>query len=357
MSIWARLRVCARIWQKEDKMVVVMEPHATEDQKQHVRETIQSLGCETRDIQGAEITIICLIGNTRALQTEQFEMLPGVDQVQRIQRPFKLVSREVQPGKSSFDVKGVTVGGSDVVVIAGPCAVESREQFQEVAYAIKESGAKMIRGGAFKPRTSPYSFQGMGEEGLKIMADVSQETGLPTISEVMQVDTVPMVAEYVNILQIGARNMQNYPLLTAIGKSRRPAMLKRGLSATFEEMLLAAEYIMAGGNEHVILCERGIRTFETWTRNTLDISAVPVLQSYSHLPVFIDPSHGVGHSEYVGPVARAAVAAGADGLIIEVHQDPEKAVSDGEQSLTPAAFNELMPQLGAVANAIGRNIA
>lgn len=338
-------------------MVVVMESQATDEQKNHVRETIQALGCETRDIQGEEITVICLIGNTRALQTEQFEMLPGVDHVQRIQRPFKLVSREVQPEKSSFDVKGVTVGGSDVVVIAGPCSVESREQFQTVARAIQKSGANMIRGGAFKPRTSPYSFQGMGEEGLKIMAEVSEETGLPTISEVMQVDTVSMVADYVDILQIGARNMQNYPLLTAIGKSRRPAMLKRGLSATFEEMLLAAEYILAGGNEHVILCERGIRTFETWTRNTLDISAVPVLQDYSHLPVFIDPSHGVGIANYVGPVAKAAIAAGADGLILEVHPDPEKAVSDGEQSLTPAAFDELMPQLKAVAKAIGRDIA
>lgn len=338
-------------------MVVVMERHATEEQKQHVRETVLALGCKTRDIQGAEITIVCLIGNTRALQTEQFEMLPGVDHVQRIQRPFKLVSKEVQPEKSSFDVKGVTVGGNDVVVIAGPCSIESSAQFREVGQAVKATGAKMIRGGAFKPRTSPYSFQGMGEEGLKIMADVSEETGLPIISEVMQVDTLPMVAEYVDILQVGARNMQNYPLLTAIGKSHRPAMLKRGLSATFEEMLLAAEYILAGGNEHVILCERGIRTFETWTRNTLDISAVPVLQTYSHLPVFIDPSHGVGHSEYVAPVAKAAIAAGADGLMIEVHQDPEKAVSDGEQSLTPAAFEALMPQLNAVAIAIGRNIA
>ena len=338
-------------------MVVVMESQATDEQKNHVRETVQALGCETRDIQGEEITVICLIGNTRALQTEQFEMLPGVDHVQRIQRPFKLVSREVQPEKSSFDVKGVTVGGSDVVVIAGPCSVESREQFQTVAHAVKKSGAKMIRGGAFKPRTSPYSFQGMGEEGLKIMAGVREETGLPTISEVMQVDTVSMVADHVDILQIGARNMQNYPLLTAIGKSRRPAMLKRGLSATFEEMLLAAEYILAGGNEHVILCERGIRTFETWTRNTLDISAVPLLQDYSHLPVFIDPSHGVGIANYVGPLAKAAVAAGADGLILEVHPDPEKAVSDGEQSLTPAAFDELMPQIRAVAKAVGRDIA
>ena len=337
-------------------MVVVMEPHATTEQKDHVRETIRALGCKPRDIQGEEITIICLIGNTRGLQPDQLEMLPGVDQVQRIQRPFKLVSREVQPHNSTFKIDGLSIGGNGVMVIAGPCSVESMEQFRETANAVKAAGAKMLRGGAFKPRSSPYSFQGLGEEGLKIMARVSEETGLPTISEVMEPELVPLVSKYVDMLQIGARNMQNYPLLTAAGKSHRPVMLKRGISATIEEVLLAAEYILAGGNQHVILCERGIRTFEPWTRNTLDVCAVPVLKHYTHLPVFIDPSHGTGNTAYVSAAALASVAAGADGLMIEVHPNPERALSDGEQSLTPEAFNTLMPQIIAVAEAVGRKV-
>ncbi len=337
-------------------MVVVMQPQATEEQKEHVRETIHTLDCKSRDIQGDAITIICVIGNTLALTPEQFEILPGVDQVQRIQKPFKLVSREVQPHKTSFKVGDVTIGGNDITIISGPCSVESREQFRTAALAVKASGAQIVRGGAFKPRTSPYSFQGLGEEGLKIMAEVSEEIGLPTISEVMEPEMVPMVSEYIDILQIGARNMQNYPLLNAIGHSHRPAMLKRGLSATIEEMLLAAEYILAGGNHNVILCERGIRTFETWTRNTLDISAVPVLQKVTHLPVFIDPSHGTGYADYVAPVSRAAVAVGADGLMIEMHPTPERALSDGEQSLTPEALSALIPELRRVAQAVNRVI-
>ncbi|MEE2992586.1 MAG: 3-deoxy-7-phosphoheptulonate synthase [Gemmatimonadota bacterium] len=337
-------------------MVVVMQPQATEEQKEHVRETIHALDCKSRDIQGDAITIICVIGNTLALTPEQFEILPGVDQVQRIQKPFKLVSREVQPHKTSFKVGDVTIGGNDITIISGPCSVESREQFRTAALAVKASGARIVRGGAFKPRTSPYSFQGLGEEGLKIMAEISEEIGLPTISEVMEPEMVPMVSEYIDILQIGARNMQNYPLLNAIGHSHRPAMLKRGLSATIEEMLLAAEYILAGGNHNVILCERGIRTFETWTRNTLDISAVPVLQKVTHLPVFIDPSHGTGYADYVAPVSRAAVAVGADGLMIEMHPTPERALSDGEQSLTPEALSALIPELRRVAQAVNRVI-
>ncbi|MBI4552486.1 MAG: 3-deoxy-7-phosphoheptulonate synthase [Candidatus Latescibacteria bacterium] len=335
-------------------MVVVMHPQATEAQKEHVRETIRALGCTPRDVQGEEVTIICLIGNTRGLQPEQLEIIPGVDRVQRIQRPFKLVSREVQPSDSIIQVDGVEIGGHEVVVFAGPCSVESKKQLMETAHAVQKAGAKILRGGAFKPRTSPYSFQGLGIEGLKIMAEVKKETGLPVITEVMSPEMVPVVAEYADILQIGARNMQNYPLLMVVGKSHRPVMLKRGLSATIEEMLLAAEYVLAGGNHQVILCERGIRTFETWTRNTLDISAVPVLKRYSHLPVFIDPSQATGHAEYVSAVSCAAVAAGADGLIIEVHPNPEKALSDGEQSIRPEVFAELMPQLRAVAQAIGR---
>ena len=337
-------------------MVVVMQPQATEEQKEHVRETIHTLDCKSRDIQGDAITIICVIGNTLALTPEQFEILPGVDQVQRIQKPFKLVSREVQPHKTSFKVGDVTIGGNEITIISGPCSVESREQFRTAALAVKASGARIVRGGAFKPRTSPYSFQGLGEEGLKIMAEISEEIGLPTISEVMEPEMVPMVSEYIDILQIGARNMQNYPLLNAIGHSHRPAMLKRGLSATIEEMLLAAEYILAGGNHNVILCERGIRTFETWTRNTLDISAVPVLQKATHLPVFIDPSHGTGYADYVAPVSRAAVAVGADGLMIEMHPTPERALSDGEQSLTPEALSALIPELRRVAQAVNRVI-
>ena len=337
-------------------MVVVMQPQATEEQKEHVRETIHALDCKSRDIQGDAITIICVIGNTLALTPEQFEILPGVDQVQRIQKPFKLVSREVQPHKTSFKVGDVTIGGNEITIISGPCSVESREQFRTAALAVKASGARIVRGGAFKPRTSPYSFQGLGEEGLKIMAEISEEIGLPTISEVMEPEMVPMVSEYIDILQIGARNMQNYPLLNAIGHSHRPAMLKRGLSATIEEMLLAAEYILAAGNHNVILCERGIRTFETWTRNTLDISAVPVLQKVTHLPVFIDPSHGTGYADYVAPVSRAAVAVGADGLMIEMHPTPERALSDGEQSLTPEALSALIPELRRVAQAVNRVI-
>ncbi len=337
-------------------MVVVMQPQATEEQKEHVRETIHALDCKSRDIQGDAITIICVIGNTLALMPEQFEILPGVDHVQRIQKPFKLVSREVQPHKTSFKVGDVTIGGNEITIISGPCSVESREQFRTAASAVKASGAGIVRGGAFKPRTSPYSFQGLGEEGLKIMAEISEEIGLPTISEVMEPEMVPMVSEYIDILQIGARNMQNYPLLNAIGHSHRPAMLKRGLSATIEEMLLAAEYILAGGNHNVILCERGIRTFETWTRNTLDISAVPVLQKATHLPVFIDPSHGTGYADYVAPVSRAAVAVGADGLMIEMHPTPERALSDGEQSLTPEALSALIPELRKVALAVNRVI-
>ena len=336
-------------------MVIVMKPQATEDQKEHVRDTIRAFGCKPRDIQGDAITIICLIGNTLSLEPEQFEILDGVDRVQRIQRPYKLVSREVQPHKTRFQVGNVTIGDG-ITIIAGPCSVESYDQFMEAARHARAAGAHIIRGGAFKPRTSPYSFQGLGEEGLKIMARVSEETGLPAISEVMEPELEPMVSEYVDMLQVGARNMQNYPLLKAVGKSSRPVMLKRGMSATIEEMLLAAEYILAGGNHNVVLCERGIRTFETWTRNTLDISAVPVLQKYTHLPVFIDPSHGTGNADFVGPASRAAVAVGADGLMIEMHPRPERALSDGDQSLTPEAFTSLIPELQAVATAVNRTI-
>lgn len=338
-------------------MVIVMKSEATEGQKEHVRETIRALGCNPRDIQGAEITIICLIGETRGLQPEQLQVMPGVDQVQRIQRPFKLVSREVQPQNTVFTVGNVTIGGPEVVVIAGPCSVESLDQFRESAYAVKAAGGKMLRGGAFKPRTSPYAFQGLGEPGLKIMKQVSEETGLPTISEVMEPELVPLVSDYIDVLQIGARNMQNYPLLNVVGKGKRPVMLKRGLSAKIEEMLLAAEYILAGGNHNVIMCERGIRTFETWTRNTLDISAIPVLKRFTHLPVFIDPSQAVGHAEYVNSMSLASIAAGADGLIIEVHPNPEKALSDGDQSITPETFAALMPRLRAVAGAVNRSVA
>lgn len=356
MYTWTAPPCSARTLPKGVEMVVVMKPQATEEQKEHIRDTIRAFGCKPRDIQGDVITIICIIGDTLSLSTEQFEIIEGVDRVQRIQRPYKLVSREVQPHKTTFRVGDVQIGGDGITIIAGPCSIESYDQFLAAAQHARAAGAHIIRGGAFKPRTSPYSFQGLGEEGLKIMAKVSEETGLPSISEVMEPEMEPMVSRYVDMLQVGARNMQNYPLLNAVGNSSKPVMLKRGLSATIEEMLLAAEYILAAGNHKVVLCERGIRTFETWTRNTLDISAVPVLQKYTHLPVFIDPSHGTGNVDYVGPASRAAVAVGADGLMIEMHPRPERALSDGDQSLTPEALTALIPELQAVATAVNRTI-
>jgi 3-deoxy-7-phosphoheptulonate synthase len=273
-----------------------------------------------------------------------------------ISRPYKLASREFCPQDTHVPLDGVTFGGEEVVIIAGPCAVENRSQFLEAAQAVREAGAQALRGGVFKPRTSPYSFQGLGEEGLELLSEARELTGLPVVSEVMSPRQVPLLAQYADMLQIGARNMQNYPLLQAVGQSQHPVLLKRGMSATISELLMAAEYILSQGNRHVVLCERGIRSFETATRNTTDINAIPVLKSLTHLPVILDPSHSTGHWEYVAPVALAGIAAGADGLIIEVHTNPSEALSDGGQSLKPARFAELLAQMRTVAEAVGRSL-
>jgi 3-deoxy-7-phosphoheptulonate synthase len=335
-------------------MIVVMKQGATRAQIANVAARIEQLGCGVHLSEGKERTIIGVIGNGRSLDREQFERMDGVERTVPILRPFKLASRDFQPQDSVVTINGVSIGGKQLIVMAGPCAVESRDQLLETARAVKEAGAHVLRGGAFKPRTSPYSFQGLGEEGLRLLAEAREETGLPVVTEVMDPQMVPLVTTYADILQVGARNMQNYTLLHAVGKAQRPVLLKRGMMSTVEELLMAAEYILSHGNDRLILCERGIRTFEQYTRNTLDISAVPLIKQLSHLPVVVDPSHGTGKWELVGPVSRAAVAAGADGLIIEVHPHPEEALSDGAQSLKPARFVTLMESLRLVAEAVGK---
>ena len=337
-------------------MIVIMKQGATRAQIANVTARVEGLGCRVHLSEGEERTIIGVIGNGRPLDRAPLERMDGVERTVPILRPFKLASREFHPQDTVVKVNGVSIGGQQVVVMAGPCAVESREQILETARAVKEAGGLVLRGGAFKPRTSPYSFQGMGEEGLRLLAQARDETGLPIVTEVMDPQMVPLVTTYADILQIGARNMQNYALLHAIGEAQRPVLLKRGMMSTVEELLMAAEYILSHGNERIILCERGIRTFEQYTRNTLDISAVPLLKQLSHLPVLVDPSHGTGKWELVEPISRAAVAAGADGLIIEVHPHPEEALSDGGQSLKPARFAALMQSLRPVAEAVGRTL-
>jgi len=337
-------------------MLVVMKPNATEAQVDAVVERIRSLGFVPHAIPGAQRTAIGVTGNKGGLDPALFESLPGVREAIRVSQPFKLVSREVKEEDTVVDVGGVEIGGKRLVIMAGPCSVESKEQVLEVARAVKASGATMLRGGAYKPRTSPYEFQGLAEDGLKLLALAREETGLKVITEAMDVETLPMVAEYADMVQIGARNMQNFSLLKQLGKLSRPVLLKRGPSATIREWLMAAEYVVAHGNGRVALCERGIRTFETATRNTLDLNAVPVLKSLTHLPVIVDPSHGIGLRAHVPAMARAAVAAGADGLIIEVHPCPEKALSDGQQSLTAEEFAGLMAQVRVIAGAIGRPV-
>ncbi len=340
-------------------MIVVMEKGASEEQIEGVLSRIKEAGFRPNLSRGEERTIIGVIGDDRRVaDAGLFESLPGVADCVRVLKPFKIASRDFHPENTVVTVgKGaaaVPVGGRAVPVIAGPCAVESWEQLEEVARAAKASGARMLRGGAFKPRTSPYSFQGLGEEGLKLLARARDAVGLPVVTEVMTVEAVPLVEEYSDCLQIGARNMQNYDLLRACGRAKKPVLLKRALSGTIEELLMAAEYVLAAGNEDVILCERGIRTFEKATRNTLDLSAVPVLKELSHLPVIVDPSHGTGKRSLVGPMALAAVAAGADGLLLEVHPHPDRALSDGPQSLTPRMLQDLLVPLAAVARAVGR---
>jgi len=338
-------------------MMLVMNVEATAEQISQAVALIESRGLKAHLSQGEERTVIGIVGNTHAAQPEQFYRIPGVDRVVRISRPYKLASREFIPHDSTFPLDGVQIGARGVVLIAGPCSVEDRVQLLETAHAVREAGGHALRGGAFKPRTSPYAFQGLGEEGLELLAEARQATGLPVVTEVMSPEQVGLVVKYADVLQIGARNMQNYALLHAAGESQHPVLLKRGMSATIEEMLMAAEYILSHGNRRVILCERGIRTFETATRNTTDINAVPVLKALTHLPVLLDPSHSTGYAQYVTAIARAAVAAGADGLIVEVHPKPEVALSDGAQSLLPEQFADLVRQVQRVAEAVDRCLA
>ena len=337
-------------------MLVVMKPHATQAEIDAVVERIRSMGLQPHAIPGAQRVAIGITGNKGGLDPGAFETMPGVADAIRVSQPFKLVSREVKEEDTIIDIGGVKLGGPEIVVMAGPCSVESRTQVLEAAHAVKAAGAKILRGGAFKPRTSPYEFQGLAEEGLKLLALAREETGLKVVTEVMDVENLAMVADYADILQIGARNMQNFSLLRRLGEVKKPILLKRGPSATIKEWLMAAEYVVSAGNYQVALCERGIRTFETMTRNTLDLNAVPVLKALTHLPVVVDPSHGIGLRKHVAAMARAGIAAGADAIIVEVHPQPDKALSDGHQSLTPAEFEALMKQARVIAGAVGRQL-
>jgi 3-deoxy-7-phosphoheptulonate synthase len=336
-------------------MIIVMQHHASAAQIAAVVARVEAVGYRASLIKGEERTIIGVIGDDRPVDRTQFETLDGVEKTMPVLKPFKLASREMHPADTHVPLNGTPIGGSRIGVIAGPCSVEGRSAILEAAQAVKEAGATALRGGAFKPRTSPYSFQGLGEEGLQYLAEAREATGLPVVTEAMSPEQVPLVARYADVIQIGARNMQNYDLLRAAGKAEIPVLLKRGMMSTIEELLMSAEYVLAGGNARVILCERGIRTFEKYTRNTTDINAIPVIKSLTHLPVILDPSHGTGKWEYVTAVARAGIAAGADGLIVEVHPNPIEALSDGAQSLRPEKFAQLVRECRAVAEAIGRN--
>ncbi|MEJ2710251.1 MAG: 3-deoxy-7-phosphoheptulonate synthase [Anaerolineales bacterium] len=338
-------------------MMIIMRTDATHEQIALVVERIEGNGLQAHLSHGSERTVIGAVGDGRPVIKDQFLHLPGVDRIVPISRPYKLASREFRPANSTFPLDGVQIGAQGIVLIAGPCSVESRGQLIETALAVREAGAHALRGGAYKPRTSPYSFQGMGEAGLELLAEAREITGMPVVTEVMAPELVPLVAKYADVLQIGARNMQNYALLHAAGESQRTVLLKRGMMATVEELLMAAEYILSHDNRRIILCERGIRTFETSTRNTTDINAIPVLKSLTHLPVILDPSHSTGHWELVTAVARAGVAAGADGLMVEVHPNPGEALSDGGQSLKPERFAALVEQVRAISQAVGRTVA
>jgi len=337
-------------------MIIVLKPNATKKQVDHLVERIKALGLKPMVSKGTERTIIGVIGSEDALRVQPLEVIPGVEKVMPVLKPYKLVSREFKPEPSTVSVDGISVGGKSIVVMAGPCSVENRPMLLTIAKAVKRAGAKILRGGAFKPRTSPYSFQGLGEEGLRYLREIADETGMKVATEVMDTRDVELLERYTDIIQVGARNMQNFELLKEVGQAKKPVLLKRGLSATITEFLLAAEYILSQGNFNVLLCERGIRTFEDQTRFTLDLNAVPVIKRLSHLPVVVDPSHGTGSWEYVGPMAKAAIAAGADGLIIEVHPNPEIALSDGPQSLLPKKFAILTKELKKVALAVGRTL-
>ncbi len=337
-------------------MVVVMEERASENQIQHVIATLVEKGFDVHRSTGALKTVLGAVGGNREFDTGLLQVMDGVQRVLRITEPYKLASRTFKPERTVVSMGDFRIGGDEVIVMAGPCSAETEEQVEAAAETVASAGAKMLRGGAFKPRSSPYSFQGLGEAGLKMMRDACDRHHLKLVTEVMDVGQIDLVERYADMLQVGARNMQNYSLLRELGRRRTPILLKRGISATIEEWLLSSEYILSGGNSDVVLCERGIRTFETYTRNTLDISAIPVIHKLSHLPIVADPSHGTGLRNKVAPMARAAVAAGADGLIIEVHPDPDHAKSDGAQSMFPAQFERLMAELRIIAPAIGRSI-
>ncbi len=337
-------------------MIIVLRPDATEEQQEHIIKKLKGLGLQVHISKGTERTILGAIGDEAILRSLPLEAIPGVEKVLPILKPYKLASREFRKEDTVIDVGNARIGGKKIAVMAGPCAVENKTLLVEIAKEVKNAGAAFLRGGAFKPRTSPYAFQGLEEEGLKYLAEARDRVGLPIVTEVMDPRDITLIAKYADVLQIGARNMQNFRLLKEVGLCRKPVLLKRGISATIKEWLMSAEYIMAGGNHSVVLCERGIRTYETATRNTLDLSAVPVLKQMTHLPVIVDPSHAVGKWDLVAPMAKAAVAAGADGLLIEVHPNPEEALCDGEQSLKPKSFKQLMDELRPIAGAVGREM-
>jgi 3-deoxy-7-phosphoheptulonate synthase len=339
-------------------MVIVMQEGATEEQIQHVIDRVVASGFDVHRSTGASHTVLGAVGVHRDFDHRDFEILQGVREVVRITQPFKLASRQFRPEGTVVDLgRGVKIGGTEVAIAAGPCSVESHEQIYAVAEAVSKSGAKILRAGAYKPRTSPYAFQGLGEKGLQLIREAADKYNLFVVSEVMDLSQIVMMSQYVDIFQVGARNMQNYFLLRALGEVQKPVLLKRGMSATIEELLLSSEYILSGGNYNVILCERGIRTFDTYLRNTLDIAAIPVIQTLSHLPIVADPSHGTGRRDKVPAMARAAIAAGADGILVEVHNDPDHALSDGAQSLDPTQFAQLMSELRIIAPAVGRRVA
>jgi len=339
--------------------IIVLRPSATEDELRRIVKKLEGRGLRANISKGTERTVIGVIGDTSKIAEEEenaIRVMPGVEDVMRILKPYKLASRDFKAEDTTINIRGNVIGGRKIQVIAGPCAVENRTMIVSIAEKVKNAGASFLRGGAFKPRSSPYSFQGLREEGLKYLSEAREKTGLPIVTELMDPRDIEIVIRYSDVVQIGARNMQNFSLLLEVGTCDKPILLKRGLSATIKEWLMAAEYIMSRGNQKVILCERGIRTFETATRNTLDLSAVPLLKQLTHLPVVVDPSHGVGKWDLVAPMSKAAVAAGADGLVIEVHTNPEEALSDGEQSIKPSAFKKLMDELKPIAIAVGRKI-
>lgn len=338
-------------------MIIVLKPRTKQQEIDHVVNLIKSKGLDTHIVEGSEMTIIGCIGDTTRIDSKLFEVNPSVDKVMHVQEPYKLANRAFHPEESIVDVSGVKVGGGHLAMIAGPCSVESTEQVLEIALAAKASGANLLRGGAFKPRTSPYSFQGLGLEGLDILCEVKKETGMPIVTELMSPDHLDLFNEKVDLIQIGARNMQNFDLLKQLGQLDRPILLKRGLNATYEEWIMSAEYIMASGNENVILCERGIRTFESYTRNTLDLQSIPVLRKLTHLPVIVDPSHAGGKWWLVDAMSRAAIAAGADGLMVEVHNNPECALCDGAQSLKPEKYDELFQDIAQIAKVLGKTVS